>query len=283
MMKKTTLIIILIASVAGISAIMKEDGRAGATGSPGETTCNTTQCHNNFTLNSGGGSIAISSPNLNNWVYSPGQVYQIDVTVSKLGVNLFGLGFEALRSTGANGGTLSITNSTETQIKSAFISGNIRANVVHKLNGGASADTKTFSFNWTAPNSNIGNITFYAAGNASNDNGTAAGDYIYTTSQVVTFATGVDDVATSNKIGRIYPNPVSDQMKIAFTMLEHGQVEFNLYNLQGSFVCNLVKSEYAQGNHESDIRIHDNVEPGVYLVELKTADARSLKKIVKLN
>ncbi len=39
----------------------------------------------------------------------------------------------------------------------------------------------TFQFDWTPPATNVGPITFYAAGNAANGNGTSAGDFIYTT------------------------------------------------------------------------------------------------------
>src|SRR5262245_7894829 len=122
-MKKIFTLITIVIAFAGISAIQKEDGRAGATGSPGETTCNTSQCHVGNVVNNGAGSIVIAVPTMTNWQYIPGQVYPISVTVSKSGTPLFGLGFEALRSTGANGGTLTITNSAETWLKSAVVGG----------------------------------------------------------------------------------------------------------------------------------------------------------------
>src|SRR6185295_20257890 len=84
------------------SGIMDDNGRAGVAGSPSEKTCNQSGCHNSFTVNTGGGSVTITAPTLTNWIYTPGQTYSITVTVAKTGVKLFGLGFEALTSAGAN-------------------------------------------------------------------------------------------------------------------------------------------------------------------------------------
>ncbi|MBC7412670.1 MAG: T9SS type A sorting domain-containing protein, partial [Bacteroidia bacterium] len=45
--------------------------------------------------------------------------------------------------------------------------------------------TKSWSFDWTAPATNIGSVTFYGAFNGSNNNGSSTGDIIYTTTLVV--------------------------------------------------------------------------------------------------
>lgn len=281
-MKKSLLLISITALVGSTAAVLKEDGRAGATGSPGETTCNTTQCHNSYTLNSGGGSISISAPTMTNWAYVPGQTYPISVTVSKTGTNLFGLGVEALRSTGANGGSFTITNPSETQLKNAAIGGNIRSNVVHQLGGGASSNSHTFTFNWNAPSTNIGNITFYAAGNAANDDGDELGDYIYTTSQVVTFATGLDNESPAAGSMNIYPNPVHDRMRVDFGMREPGLVQLNLYSLQGKFIKQLFSELFATGEQQVTTDIKGEIPPGIYLLELNADGSRSTVKMVKI-
>lgn len=218
-MKRIFTILLLPATcIAVMAGILEENGKAGRTGAPGEFDC--TGCHTSNIVNTGGGSVTISSPNLTNWQYVPGQVYQIDVTVAKTGAPLFGIGFEALRSTGANGGTLSITNSTETQLKNANIGGNNRTNVVHKQNGGLSIDSHTFSFNWTAPATNIGNITFYTAGNAADNQGDSLGDYIYKTSRLVTpSVVGISEAGFENGI-KVYPNPVSTELNITCAPLK---------------------------------------------------------------
>lgn len=205
-----------------IAGVLNEDGKAGRTGSPNEFDC--TGCHTSFPVNSGGGSIIISSPNLTNWMYVPGQTYQIDVTVAKTGTPLFGFGFEALRtSNNSNAGTLAITNSVETKLQTVSISGTPRTNVVHKQDGGLTPDSHTFSFNWVAPATNIGNVRFWTAGNAANNQSDSLGDYIYKTSQLVTpFVTGIDEAdGIANCI--VSPNPAKDFFELKGIKFEAGE------------------------------------------------------------
>src|SRR6185295_155316 len=171
--------------IFAVADIMSEDGKAGRTGSPGENTCD--GCHNSFALNSGPGSIRISSPDLINSDYVPGQSYQVTVTIAQTGVTLFGFAFEALtNSNNLNAGTLTVTEPSHTQIKSAIVSGKSRKNMVHTKNGGLSQDSMAFNFQWIAPATDMGSITFYAIANASNKDGDTTGDYIYSTTQLVT-------------------------------------------------------------------------------------------------
>jgi len=74
----------------------------------------------------------IDCPKMANWKYVPNQTYQVNITVERSGLSLFGLGFEALTSAGANVGTFTITNATQTTTKSTTVSGNSRTSLVHK-------------------------------------------------------------------------------------------------------------------------------------------------------
>lgn len=160
-----------------------DDGKSGHNGSPGEQTCAKSNCHTTYALNAGPGSVTISAPGLTNWNYTPGQIYTINVTIAQSGMPLFGLGFEALLGSGANAGTL--TAGTGSHALNATVTGNSRKTITHLLDAGLTSNTHTFSFTWLAP-ADGADVTFYAAGNAANNNGTKLGDYIYTTSQTVT-------------------------------------------------------------------------------------------------
>ncbi len=214
-MKKIYILpLLLLFTLLAIADVMSPSGYAGKTSSPGENDC--TGCHTQFAVNSGMGTVTITSPNLTNWEYVLGQTYQIDVTVSQLSMPLFGFGFEALKtSDNKNGGALGIiAGNLETQLKAVTVSGSSRTNVVHKNNAGLTNDTHTFSFKWTAPATNLGNIKFYAAGNATDDQGDSLGDYVYTTSQlVVPFTTGISEVSATGAIS-VYPNPAHDVLNI---------------------------------------------------------------------
>ena len=62
-MKTRTFLITLSVLVFIIftAEIASDNGRAVSVGSPGEVTCNTTNCHNSFTINTGGGIIELNS------------------------------------------------------------------------------------------------------------------------------------------------------------------------------------------------------------------------------
>jgi hypothetical protein len=217
-MIKKKIIALLFSTTIGIIifsdiAYTNNNGRAGNTASPGENACN--QCHNTNALNSGGGSVTISSPNMPNWIYFPGVTYTINVNVKKVGLGKFGFGFEALLPSGANGGLIQTANSVNAKSLSATVLGNSRTNAVHKTPNNLSQDSITFTFDWIAPAVGTGNITFYAAGNASNSGSNSSGDFIYTSNQSITEGSSVDIQALlASKDLTIFPNPSSNSITI---------------------------------------------------------------------
>ena len=170
------IIISILVLMIGTAAILSTNGKAGYSGAPGEGNC--TSCHNEYAANSGTGSVVIST-NIPVSGYELNTTYQISVIVSQVGKTLFGFDLEALSGT-ANAGTFIITNSNESQTRTKIVNTVTRNNVVHVSDGGLANDTKTFTFNWTSPATNAGNITFYATGNAANNDGNTTGDNIYT-------------------------------------------------------------------------------------------------------
>ncbi|MFM8951362.1 MAG: choice-of-anchor V domain-containing protein [Bacteroidota bacterium] len=277
--KITGLFIAASSLIVGISMISSNNGIAGRVGSPGETTCNTSGCHTGNALNAPGGSITISAPTLVNWQYFPGAVYPISVTISRAGCPIYGVGFEALLSSGANAGTL--TAGTGTTIKIANILGNSRTNVVHTLNGGASTTgSKTFTFNWTAPAAGTGTVTFYAAGNATNGSGSTSGDFIYTTSQTVTeSATGVEEGLVASSIA-IHPNPVTDNINLSFQLLSSEEVAVQILSLEGKLVETAIQEKLQSGKH--NLVIPAPTQKGIYLLELDHSSGSITRKIVVL-
>jgi len=265
--------------IVGISMVNSDNGIAGRVGSPGETTCNTSGCHVGNSLNAAGGSITISAPTLTNWQYFPGAVYPISVTIARAGCPIFGVGFEALRSTGANAGTL--TAGVGTTLKTATILGNSRTNIVHTLNGGTSSTgSKTFTFNWTAPAAGTGTVTFYAAGNATNGNGSPSGDFIYTTSQTVTeSATGIEEGLIASSIA-IHPNPIVDNINLSFQLKSNENVTVRIFSMEGKLVETAVQEKLQSGKH--NLVIPAPTQKGVYLLELDHSSGTATRKIVVL-
>lgn len=264
------------------SGTTDNNGKAGRTGAPGEQTC-VDGCHNSYALNSGAGSIALGSTNMVNWQYVPGATYHMTVTVALATSNLYGFDVECLTASGANAGTLTVTNAAQTQVKNATVNGISRRNIVHQLNGGAGAGSKTFSFDWVAPASDIGNVTFYYAGNASNGNNDKPGDYIYTGSQVITPATGtgIADITWDTGELGVGPNPFRDALTMGYAMPEGGEVVLSLLDLEGRLVERLLASERPPGHHSETVAGLERLGPGTYLLVLDAAGRRTVRKVVR--
>ncbi len=210
------------AFVIGTGAVLSDDGKAGYAKSPGENSC--ISCH---TGTVGAGSIAMTSDMLD-WQYVPGQTYTLNVTISQTGQTVFGLCTEALNAANTNSGTL--VAGTGSQIKTYNPNG--RKSVVHLLNGGLVANTKTFTFTWIAPVAGTGNVTFYTAGVAGNHNGQNSGDAVYTMNIVATEKMNVAiDAAFEPKILQIAPNPVADWVNITTT--RHDIAAYRIIDING--------------------------------------------------
>jgi len=154
---------------------------AGHTGAPGELTCAIPGCHDSFALNSGPGQFTITAPGS----YQTGQTYQITVTHTTSESSRMRWGFQltALTAGGTKAGDIQVTSST-TQLLSDDGTGTLRQYIEHTATGTfpGTQGGASWAFNWVAPSSDVGPVTFYAAGNQANNNGLPTGDEIYTAS-----------------------------------------------------------------------------------------------------
>jgi hypothetical protein len=271
---------VLAVFISLTAAMMDENGKAGYTGSPGEVTCNTTNCHNSYALNSGGGSVSATCTMVN-WKYEPLTTYTIQVKVAKSGVHLFGVGVEILDASNNNAGTITVTDAVHTQIKTRTVSGVARRNLVHKLNGGAGTDSVIFSFNWTSPDTTTGPITMYYAGNATNANGNESGDYIYTGSQAITPSTGnkVAEIVTVDGFS-VFPNPVNKNFTIHYSLNKSENVNVKLYDLHGALVSVLLNEDRQSGENNDYVALPAACTTGVYLLSIESPSGRVSKKLI---
>jgi hypothetical protein len=272
MKKKIVSIVALIIAIASISfRPMYKTGVAGFVASPDESDC--TDCHGGI-ANTGTGSVVISSPTLKDWKYVPGTTYEINVTVAQAGIKLFGFAMEALTDAGTDAGTMETINAAETHLDSSNISGTMRKNMVHTLNGGKTDNSHTFTFKWTAPAKDIGPVTFYAAGNASNGNDLKTGDAIYTKSQVVTASpVGISTQVGMNVDVQLFPNPTVDKLTIHTATTERMIV--SIFDLHGKM---LIRKENVLSNSFIDV---SDVPTGGYLIKIETRSGVAFKKFVK--
>lgn len=154
----------------------------GYTRAPGEEPEACAECHLS-PGDAGSGQISITAPS----TYVPGQTYQITVTHTNPDPTRLRWGFQltALDPSDEKAGELQNTSALTRIITGA--PSNNRQYIEHTTSPGVDGTFAgqpggaSWTFNWTAPPADVGVVTFYAAGNHANNNGSSSGDYIYFT------------------------------------------------------------------------------------------------------
>src|SRR5882724_8737924 len=167
---------------------------AGFTGAPGEFTC--AECH--VPPDAGTGQITITAPQ----TYVPSQTYPVTVADINADPTRHRWGFQltALDPGDDKAGNLQSTD-VFTQVLNNQGPGGSRQYIEHTSAGTfrGQQNGASWTFNWTAPATDVGFITFYAAGNQANNDGNTSGDYIYKTFVASAPASTSSDFAISAK------------------------------------------------------------------------------------
>lgn len=169
---------ILSASFIGFGSILYQSGSGGGyTNAPSESNC--TSCHS--------GSLNPTPGNLNNLTltgtftgggYIPDSVYTLTVSYSQTGINKFGFQVTSL-TTADNTYVGTYTAGTGSSKVTKSVGGTIRQYVQQNSSGTSGSGSRSWSFTWQAPSSNVDTISFYVTVNAANGNGQDSGDEIY--------------------------------------------------------------------------------------------------------
>jgi uncharacterized protein (TIGR03437 family) len=210
----------------------------GVCGVPGELgTCTQSQCHSGTTNNPANrGSLAIKFPN--GLTYVPGVQQHLTVTISDPAPTQVAWGFEVTARQSSNPATMTGTFSPSDQYTQIMCSrADFNVFDVYCLPGAGQGCTfqssapacpaneplqymehsysgyvhtqgqnsGTYQFDWTPPSTNVGNITFYIAGNAGvGGQPTADNDHIYATT--FTLAAGNSSNAPTISSGGVVSN-----------------------------------------------------------------------------
>ena len=152
---------------------------AGYTGAPQEEPQACAECH--VPPDAGTGKISITAPQ----TYVPGQTYPITVTHANADQTRLRWGFELTvldNASDEKAGQLQNPDGL-TQVLNNAGPGSARQYIEHTAAGtfAGQHNGASWTFNWTAPPTDVGPVTFYAAGNQANNDGNTSGDYIYKT------------------------------------------------------------------------------------------------------
>lgn len=148
------------------------------TGAPNESNC--TSCHSGTAITSGTNfnSLKMTS-NMTNSEYTPGTTYKMNITYTESGRSKFGFQTTVLKtSDNTQAGDLIVTSSTTTVKGTATVSSKTRQYISQKSSGTTGSGKITWSFEWDAPSTNVGDVKFYVAMASTNSNNSDKGDKI---------------------------------------------------------------------------------------------------------
>ena len=162
---KNSIFILLLTSIVFANSSGPNAGHAN--NAPSLNNC--TSCHSG-TANTGDGSVVFTGLPES---YVPGTTYEVTITVDGTGGS--GYGFQAIAQAGNTpaGSILLNPNSSQAEMNGDFIQQS------------APTTSGSWVFDWIAPSSDVGDVTFSASGLAANYPSSNAGDEVYTSAVVI--------------------------------------------------------------------------------------------------
>ncbi|MDZ4757426.1 MAG: choice-of-anchor V domain-containing protein [Bacteroidota bacterium] len=287
MIKYYTRIIYCFFAIAFTSAMadsLSNSAPASTTGAPGEKDCTTSGCHESFALNSGQGSNTLSVLNgASNYI--PSNTYTLTAEVAHPNLNRFGFQVVAIKDKdSSNVGTFTCTEQSRTQLISGA-GGFANRNYITYTYDGTNAVSQgkgKWQFNWTAPVTNEGNITFYLATVAANDDGNDLGDYCYTKSLTLQSATTSIKQSENNIMFNVFPNPANDKIAISYYLDKPSSINIELYDIKGNKLQQQTLVKGFTGNNLVEMNLHEH-EAGIYFIKLEMDNKSMFEKIILFN
>lgn len=261
---------ILFFIVSGLRMEGKPDGApSGSTGSPGDgATCAQEDCHTGSATPMDG----LIFSNIPESGYLSTETYTITVTVENPGGEKFGFQASPQNLDGDKMGQMIRTNETETK----FVG--FQKYITHTLAGNSGTDSKTWTFDWT-PVSAEGDVTFYVAVNAANNDDEPTGDSIYTGSITVVedpanMPVSVEQYIINTMV--LVNNPVEDILQLQLEAFTNA-IELSVLNLNGKTVL----EQTIANTNTAGIDVHA-LPPGYYILQCRDGKKVFAGKFIKL-
>jgi hypothetical protein len=162
------------------AAIGYKDGPPpGVTGGFGEPSCQ--QCHFDQPVNESGGMLSLAGVPAR---YTPGSTYQVTVTLTRDAMTRGGFEISArYASGGRTSRQAGAWRALDSRVQVVRPDTDPAVDFVQHTSAGSTAPqpgTISWTMRWTAPDEATDPVQFDVAGNASNDDASPLGDYVYT-------------------------------------------------------------------------------------------------------
>lgn len=239
------------------------DGRTGSPGDNGQTCF--TSCHGNAPGNGSGGEQTSVTHDIPASGYVSGTVYNVTVDMTG-GGSKFGFSLSAQNASGADLGSLMMGSGTQLNGGGKY--------VTHTASSNTGSGSKSWAFQWEAPVSGSGPVTFYAASIFADGMSGNSGDYLVLAEN----ATSESSVGISEAdlaAVTIYPNPVVDVIHVAAIDVDE-EIMITLFNVEGKMV---LQQKVQGGDIAIDIA-SKNLNTGVYFLNLEVDGKSTIKKLL---
>jgi hypothetical protein len=281
MLKKSIYILLFSVPILAFVDITSNGAPASTTGAPSEPSCTKIGCHQDFVANTGIGTSDLIIGNRNT-TYVPGQTYSITAQVTQQGLKRFGFQVVALADRDStNAGSFQVIESSRTQIIPGAGVFSQRKYMTYTFAGSAAPlqGENQWTFNWTAPSSDIGPVTLYLAGIAANDDGTDMGDYCYLKSfKLNSSPAGVIEMHSGMEL-KTFPNPVSDQFSVSCYMKKEAALSLDLYSITGQKMECLFSTPQFSGTFSRTFTLSHKYPEGVYFLRVTAGDKTTIQKL----
>lgn len=233
---------------------------AGYTGAPGESSC--IACHSSSVL-SGDAENIFEILDGGNPVsdYTPGATYDFTLDLMTPSVEK-GFQITALDQNDEPAGVFIAGSNTELK---EGTTGNIigRKYVTHT--SGLNAPSG-WDWQWTAPATYVGEITFYVSTNRANGNNNAGGDQIYLAQYSLNSSAGLIEKTKTEQNFNVGFSPSSNSLFVNFEREDVGEMYINVVDLNGKsvFTQQLGKSIY--GANKQEVKLPSTLSNGVHTV-----------------
>lgn len=233
---------------------------ASRSGAPGESSC--TSCHNGSVMvGDTENQLMLSQNGIQVDEYIPGETYDVSLSMAS---NPNIRGFQATVLDASNDMAGSFNSSSANGINTQ--SGMGRSYVSHNTSGSSAGNFPSWEWEWIAPATDVGEVTFYVATNAANGNGGSSGDVIYNSSHTIGSTLSVGDLEPWIKGFTASFNAEANQLFLNYSAREAGESFINLVDMTGKSVFTTELTEAKSGANQQSVRIPDFVKGGTYIV-----------------
>ena len=269
--------------LSGTRVMTKKTGAPLDTGGIGYTggfreagrTCATASCHPGNAQQRDG----MIESNVSGEGYHSGSTYEITVTISQPPRIRYGFMASPQGLDGSARGGVSATNGSS----KVLIGGNNYIGMTHTEAGtNGPSQSKAWTFNWTAPAQiGLGDVYFFVACNAANNNNMASGDQIFRDTVIIPEAltNGIADPKSAHPQVELAPNPTFGPMTLTFSGPRPGSVEYGIFDHQGRLIRAFQEHQLdPSGSHVLDV---SDLAAGTYLMTLRDNDDIRLLRFVR--